>query len=445
MKQPSKGGAPKKHVILFLAANPLDTDRVALDREARAIQLELRRSGYRDRFEFVTWWAAEPLDLLRMLRERRPTIVHFSGHGARPPGTTARRPSRDVVVGATPDRGAAGGVAFVGADGRAHVVTPAAFAQALAAAGAQVRLVVLNACFTAPMAQALAAHVDCVVGMTGLIHDDAARIFSIGFYGGLSEQASVAAAFAHGTAAINLEGLTDIDQPQLVVREGFDAAKLVLAATEPGMGPVAVPCPYPGMRPFTADDTDRFHGREGEITELIGRLRAGEREIFVIGPSGSGKSSFVTAGVLPRLARGVSGLGPCVVRVLRPGEQPAARLAEALEGPEGGALVVSERAAALLAHRAADTWMLLVVDQLEELFTLAGAAEPEQLAATGAPPRPATMTGTFPNNAGVINCAQLRHFFCAQQARSPTGSAARAALRSCSATASWSRNHSPGP
>lgn len=47
--------------------------------------------------------------------------------------------------------------------------------------------------------------------------------------------------------------------------------------------------------------------REPEITELIGRLGAGQREIFVIGPSGSGKSSLVAAGVLPRLARGLSG------------------------------------------------------------------------------------------------------------------------------------------
>ena len=67
--------AAKKHVILFLAANPDGTDRLALDREARSIHVELKRTGYRDRFDFVTRWAAEPLDLLRELRELRPTIV----------------------------------------------------------------------------------------------------------------------------------------------------------------------------------------------------------------------------------------------------------------------------------------------------------------------------------------------------------------------------------
>jgi len=75
MTQPSQArAATKKHVILFLAANPSDTGRLALDREARSIYVELKRSGYRDRFDFVTRWAAEPLDLLRELRELKPTL-----------------------------------------------------------------------------------------------------------------------------------------------------------------------------------------------------------------------------------------------------------------------------------------------------------------------------------------------------------------------------------
>jgi len=71
-----------RHTILFLAANPHGTDPRALDREARAIQVEFERSGHRDRFEFVTRWATEPLDLLRELRKLRPTVVHFSGRGS---------------------------------------------------------------------------------------------------------------------------------------------------------------------------------------------------------------------------------------------------------------------------------------------------------------------------------------------------------------------------
>lgn len=70
MTQPSPGdAASRKDVVRFLAANPGDIGRLALDREAHAIHLELQRSGYRDRFEFVTR-AIEPVDLLRELADR---------------------------------------------------------------------------------------------------------------------------------------------------------------------------------------------------------------------------------------------------------------------------------------------------------------------------------------------------------------------------------------
>jgi len=224
---------PMKHTILFLAANPLGTDRLALDREARAIQVELERSGFRDRFELVTRWAAEPLDLLRELRKLKPTIVHFSGHGAS--GTTAGHhlepASRRDVVG-EPGHGdePRHGLFFQSSDGRPQLVSTAALEETFGAAGASVKLVVLSACYSEPQAEALLAHVDCVVGMSGSLSDDAARSFAIGFYGGLGERESVAAAFKQGCAAISLEGLREADRPQIKVRAGIDAARLVLAA-----------------------------------------------------------------------------------------------------------------------------------------------------------------------------------------------------------------------
>src|SRR5213078_3101136 len=99
-QQPQARTTAKKHVILFLAANPRDTGRLALDQEARAIHAELKRTGYRDRFDFVTRWAAKPLDLLREVRELRPAVVHVSGHGTA--GMTSTHEStcnRDVVDG----------------------------------------------------------------------------------------------------------------------------------------------------------------------------------------------------------------------------------------------------------------------------------------------------------------------------------------------------------
>jgi len=224
-----------KHTILFLAANPAGTDRLALDREAHDIQAELERTGHRDRFEFVTRWAVEPLDLLRELRKLRPTVVHFSGHG----GSTlvaprTGEPRRDMVAAGTAAvegrQDAEDGLFFQGPDGRPQLVSTAALEETFGAAGSSVQLVVLNACYSERQAQALLAHVHCVVGMSGAILDVAARAFAIGFYGGLGERESVGAAYKQGRAAIGLAGLSDGDRSRLAVRMGLDASRLVLAA-----------------------------------------------------------------------------------------------------------------------------------------------------------------------------------------------------------------------
>jgi hypothetical protein len=354
-----------KHTILFLAANPRGTNRAALDQEvkrsaldqeASSIRKELKRSGYRDRFELVTRWAAEPHDLLCELRELKPTVVHFSGHGGQD------------------------GLYFQAPNGDTRIVSPAAIVETFGAAGGSVKLVVLSACYSDAPAEALLAYVDCVVGMGGALHDDMARAFAIGFYGALGEQESVAAAYLHGNAAISLEGLSDTERPQLKVRNGCDAAQIILAAIEQEVHEV-LPCPYPGMRPYSADDADYFHGRSAEVDELLGRLRAGEREIYVIGPSGSGKSSLVRAGVLPRLARGIAGLGPFLVRSMRPGEHPAARLNELLEVSDRELATPANAVTALLSGRAVSSSVLILIDQLEELFTLADAGERDQFLA----------------------------------------------------------------
>jgi hypothetical protein len=217
---------------LFLAANPIGTDRLALDREARAIHDELERAGYRDRFEFATRWAAEPLDLLRELRKLRPTVVHFSGHGsARKPVASLTAPTRDVI-----DPEASGGeqepgLCFQNTRGEPHWVSSDALVRAFGAAGASVKLVVLNACYSDEQAEALLAYVPCVVGMAASIDDDAARSFAIGFYGGLGEGESVGTAYEQGLVAISLMGL-HAAHPQLQVRREVDASRLVLAVGE---------------------------------------------------------------------------------------------------------------------------------------------------------------------------------------------------------------------
>jgi hypothetical protein len=130
------------------------------------------------------------------------------------------------------------------------------------------------------------------------------------------------------------------------------------------------------MRSFTAEDSARFHGRNKEVQDLLGRLRDGQRELYVIGPSGSGKSSLVAAGLVPSLRRSpeLAG-GSFLVQQIRPGADPTAALEGALEA------TASEQTAAtqwlgdavgrLLVNHPGHDRLLIFIDQLEELFTTA--------------------------------------------------------------------------
>jgi CHAT domain len=208
----------KKQVILMLSANSWHGQRLALDREARAIQSEIDRSRYRDQFELQTLWAAEPLDMLTGLRRFSPSIVHFSGHGIQP---TAGAPADRTVqrdIGSSVQGNHLVGLCFQRPDGGVEVVSPAALKDTFRAVGASVRLVVLNACHSELEARALRAHIDCVIWMRGKIQDDAAIHFSTGLYGGIAGGASVVSAFDQGVAALRLKGLDG--RPQLLVRPG---------------------------------------------------------------------------------------------------------------------------------------------------------------------------------------------------------------------------------
>jgi hypothetical protein len=129
------------------------------------------------------------------------------------------------------------------------------------------------------------------------------------------------------------------------------------------------PCPYPGMKPFSEDDSERFFGRDEQADELLRRLRK-HPFLTVIGPSGSGKSSLVFAGLIPAMRQsGLFDLGKWFVCDMRPGEAPMDKLASILRGSDlsDPAQVVSD----VLAAQPEARRMLLVVDQFEEVFTQA--------------------------------------------------------------------------
>src|ERR1700704_5858137 len=91
--------------------------------------------------------------------------------------------------------------------------------------------------------------------------------------------------------------------------------------------------PFPGLRPFKIEESHLFFGREGQSDEVLLKLSK-HRFVSVIGPSGSGKSSFIYCGVLPILYGGfLTDASPnWEVIVTRPGASPIDNMAESLLG-----------------------------------------------------------------------------------------------------------------
>ncbi len=149
-----------------------------------------------------------------------------------------------------------------------------------------------------------------------------------------------------------------------------DAAGQRLAAlstedSDTAADPATERSPWVGLAAYGADDADHFVGREREVETLANRLVRAPL-LAVLGPSGVGKSSFVHAGLVPRLGEHYR------VLAMRPGRHPMHALA-ALPPVSGD----SHDESALVARlhelgESAQRGLVLVIDQLEELVTLCG-------------------------------------------------------------------------
>jgi len=135
----------------------------------------------------------------------------------------------------------------------------------------------------------------------------------------------------------------------------------------PGPAPKP-PCPYPGMVPFQADDARFFYGREQEIEELWRRLRR-QRCLWIIGPSGSGKSSLVFAGLVPKLHEREP--DHWLVRTMRPGNHPVAALQATIADLIPSSDPNLQPPISNLQLPTPNPQLLLIVDQCEELFAQA--------------------------------------------------------------------------
>ncbi|ROQ99666.1 WD40 repeat protein [Streptomyces sp. 2132.2] len=157
----------------------------------------------------------------------------------------------------------------------------------------------------------------------------------------------------------------------------------VLREVWPGLAEQDV-CPYQGLEAFTADEVRWFEGRTDAVRQVLANLAQQQRLTLLLGPSGSGKSSLVEAGVLPALAAGeLPGSDRWLPVLARPREDLLIEI-ERAGLPEATTLGIAAAVTRKLQAEPSYQRVVLVVDQFEELLaqSAAGPQHERRLAAT---------------------------------------------------------------
>lgn len=196
---------PERITVLFLAANPKDTNSLRLGEEAREIQEKIRKSEYRDTITFESRWAVRTRDILEAINEVKPDIIHFSGHGDEH-----------------------GDLVFENESGGFKLVKKEAMASTISTVSDKVRFMFFNACFSAEQAETIVEHIDAAIGMTNSISDEAAITFSAQFYSSVGFGKSVKTAFEQARASLMLEGIEEEDTPELYVKPELSPDEIYL-------------------------------------------------------------------------------------------------------------------------------------------------------------------------------------------------------------------------
>lgn len=181
--------------ILLLAANPIKTPVLELGAEVEAIRNHLRGTTFGWQAEILPWGSVTRGKLVTYLMDLRPAVVHFSGHG-------------------DPD----GEIALLDDEGKAEQASPRELAQLLHVLKGQIRCVVLNTCYSAVQAEAIADEIECVIGMKQSVNDDVAIKFAGKFYEALGSGQSIRTAFEVGCFTIGYPDVGSDEGPRLLAK-----------------------------------------------------------------------------------------------------------------------------------------------------------------------------------------------------------------------------------
>jgi hypothetical protein len=222
--------AGEKIAILFLGSSPSNLEQLNLNQELHGIQDALDRSQYRDRFSLRIKVAARIDDLFRSILEG-PQVVHFAGHGEE-------------------------GEIYLEDDSGSKIAVAGSALGDLFAEAPPVDCILLNACYSKPLADELVKHVPCVIGMHSAVQDPAAIAFAGAFYDALGAGMPYEKAFRLGVTNLKLKGLLDRNKPTLVTNPAAGANR---AQSQPPKESPSIPAPVPQLTRLSGPQYKALH------------------------------------------------------------------------------------------------------------------------------------------------------------------------------------------
>ncbi len=233
--------------VLFMAANPLNTYHLRVDEEAREIDEKIQIGTKRDCFEFISVEAVRTGDLQKALLRHQPHIVHFSGHGHKTNGIILEDNSGDMKP-----------------------VRKEALASLFNVLKDNIRIVVLNACYSKYQLKSFSQIIDFTIGMNKAIGDKAAIVFAAYFYQALAFGRSVKDAFDLAKSQLRIEGIPAFKIPEMLIKDGADASQPLsnTAACQSDQ-------PEPESKQRTKSDKDA-HSNQGGFSVKVKGSKVGQ-------------------------------------------------------------------------------------------------------------------------------------------------------------------------
>lgn len=258
--------------ILFMPANPKDSNLVSFREEMRAIQGRLRFPANKQRFSFDPGWALTIDDLRNAFETIRPNIIHITGQG-----TADRR------------------IHLQNSEGKSIPIKAKTLGSILSILKGAIRCVVLNGCVTQDQAQEIHRAVGCLVGIPAVLGERLSISFCSSFYRFVSDGLNIRDAFALASHELDLDRLDRGNWPLLLVSSDYDESLLYLEKRKRTRATREVDVTSFSSLDFGAPAAERDIGKGLKDyfveSDTFRRVYSGEKFI-ILGNRGSGKSAI---------------------------------------------------------------------------------------------------------------------------------------------------------